>query len=109
MKKTLSILAIMSAVLVSCQKEESDYVSIEPNRLQFDAEGGAKEIRIYSSSQWIMVGHSDWCTPQYRIGNNEWFVTITAQPNTTGGTRGTSLAIICGEEDALLNISQSGK
>ena len=86
MKKTLSMLAIMSAVLVSCQKEESDYVSIEPNQL-----------------------HSDWCTPQYRIGNNEWFVTITAQPNTTGGTRGTSLAIICGEEDALLNISQSGK
>ena len=109
MKKTLSMLAILSAVLASCQNEESYYVSIEPYQLQFDAQGGTQSVRISSSSQWIIVGHSDWCTPQFRMGNDGWIFSITAQPNNSGITRGAELAIICGDADALLNISQLGK
>ena len=70
MKKTLSMLAIMSAVLLSCAKSEINEdngnpqdepvyeISISPTELIFDAIGGEQTVTITSSDYWGIDG--DW-------------------------------------------------
>ena len=80
MKKTLSMLAIMSAVLVSCTKSEINEdngnngnppvepvyeISISPNDLTFGAEGGKKTLTITAKenewgTNWNMAGETSW-------------------------------------------------
>ena len=79
MKKTLSMLAIMSAILVSCEKSENvevwednpdpEYsISISPSELIFGATGGEQTVRVtsyyqdasYSTIGWELYGESEW-------------------------------------------------
>ncbi len=78
MKKTLSMLAIMSAVLVSCEKPENgvdnteptpdpEYsISLSPTELTFGAEGGKKTMVVTAkvgnelSESWKMTGETQW-------------------------------------------------
>ena len=63
MKKTLSMLAIMSAVLVSCTKSEvtnpDASISVSPAELNFDATGGDKTVTITSTGEWSVAYTSD--------------------------------------------------
>ena len=92
MKKTLSMLAIMSAVLVSCEKPENrgdnteptpdpEYsISISPTELTFGAEGGEQSVTVTSSEDWYIDGESDWCEVSASYGESGDKILIKLTP-----------------------------
>ena len=128
MKKTLSMLAIMSAVLVSCTKseinedngnnggngntpEEPIYeISISPKDLSFGAEGGDQTVTVTSSEDWYLDGESDWCEVSASYGNNGDKVTFSATPyENTAEERTATFTFYCGDKDVELIVTQEAK
>lgn len=125
MKKTLSMLAIMSAVLVSCEKSENNgdigndntveqpetptsEISISPAEITFGAEGGEQAITITSSDKWTLDKSDDWCSASSYAGDNEDEIVIKVEPyDNTKESRETKLVFVCGDNTAELNIRQS--
>lgn len=127
MKKTLSMLAVMSAVLVSCEKTEinNDWdnsnteeqpenptfeISVSPSELKFGAEGGEQAITVTSSDEWEVKGESDWCDISVTSGKNGDKVTFFADPYTnTEEARTATYTFVCGDKKIELNIEQEAK
>ena len=86
MKKTLSMLAIMSAVLVSCAKSEvtnpdaNASISVSPTELNFDATGGDKTVTITSTGKWSVYTSDDWVELSATSGQNGDKINISADP-----------------------------
>ena len=92
MKKTLSMLAIMSAVLVSCAKSEINEdngnngnppvepvyeISITPIDLTFGAEGGDQTVTVTSSEDWYLdVNRNDECTENGKLSAQKTVTTV---------------------------------
>ena len=125
MKKTLSMLAIMSAVLVSCTKSEinedngnngnqqgePEYeISISPTELTFGAEGGEQTITVSSSEDWYLDGESDWCEVSASYGSDGDKVTFTADTyDNTEEARTATFTFHCGDKDIDLVVTQEAK
>ena len=125
MKKTLSMLAIMSAVLVSCTKSEINEdngnngnppdepvyeISITPKDLTFGAEGGDQSVTVTSSEDWYLDGESDWCEVSTSYGSNGDKVTFSADPyENTAEERTATFTFYCGDKDVELVVTQEAK
>ena len=122
MKKTLSMLAIMSAVLVSCTKSEINEdngnpqdepvyeISISSKDLTFGAEGGDQSVTVTSSEDWYLDGESDWCKVSTSYGSNGDKVTFSADPyENTNEERTATFTFYCGDKDVELVVTQEAK
>ena len=122
MKKTLSMLAIMSAVLVSCTKSEINEdngnppdepvyeISIYPKDLTFGAKGGDQTVTVTSSEDWYLDGESDWCKVSTLYGSNGDKVTFSADPyENTAEERTATFTFYCGDRDVELIVTQEAK
>lgn len=122
MKKTLSMLAIMSAVLVSCAKSEINEdngnpqdepvyeISISSKDLTFGAEGGDQSVTVTSSEDWYLDGESDWCKVSTSYGSNGDKVTFSADPyENTNEERTATFTFYCGDKDVELVVTQEAK
>ena len=116
MKKTLSMLAIMSAVLVSCAKSEINEdngnnkpvyeISISPNDLTFGAEGGEQIVTVTSSDDWYLDGENYWCEVSASYGESGDEILIVVNPNAAEYSRTAKLVFTCGDKTAELTINQ---
>ena len=115
MKKTLSMLALMSAVLVSCTKSEvtdaNASISVSPTELTFDATGGDKTVTITSTGDWSVAYTSDeWFELSATSGQNGDKITITADPyDNTEDERYGYIDFYCGNSSTSVSITQSAK
>ena len=120
MKKTLSMLAIMSAVLVSCKKSEINEdngnnkpvyeISISPKDLTFGAKGGDQTVTVTSSEDWYLDGESDWCKVSASYGSNGDKVMFSADPyENTAEERTATFTFYCGDKDVELVVTQEAK
>ena len=94
MKKTLSMLAIMSAVLVSCTKSEisqdggnpeSTFLNVYYDDIVFPSKGGEEYFDIESNTDWTISNNSDWLTIEPTEGNGYASVTLTASASDVYG------------------------
>ena len=116
MKKTLSMLAIMSAVLVSCAKSEvtnpdaNASISVSPTELNFDATGGDKTVTITSTGEWSVYTSDDWFELSATSGQNGDKITISADPyDNIEKERYAYIEFYCGSSATSLSITQSAK
>ena len=116
MKKTLSMLAIMSAVLVSCAKSEvtnpdaNASISVSPTELNFDATGGDKTVTITSTGEWSVYTSDDWFELSATSGQNGDKITISADPyDNTEEERYAYIEFYCGSSATSLSLTQSAK
>ena len=114
MKKTLSMLALMSAILVSCTKPEDPNrdasISVSPTELNFDATGGDKTVTITSSGEWSAYTSEGWFELSATSGQNGDKITITVDPyDNTEDERSAYIEFCCGNSSASVSIIQSAK
>ena len=121
MKKYLLLLAIMSALLVSCEKPENNEpeppvpepeysILIYPAELTFGAEGGEQTVTVTSSEDWYLYGESDWCKVSASYGENGDIVTVAAsQYDNTSEKRTATFTFRCGDKDVELAVTQEAK
>lgn len=116
MKKTLSMLAIMSAVLVSCAKSEvtnpdaNASISVSSTELNFDAKGGDKTVTITSTGEWSVYTSDDWFELSATSGQNGDKITISTDPyDNTEEERYGYIEFYCGSSATSLSITQSAK
>ena len=126
MKKILFSLALMSALLVSCEPEngednqeptpEPEYsISISPAELTFGAEGGEQSVTVTAKygdddAQWELYGESDWCEVSTTYGDNGTKVSFTADAySNTEEARTATYTFVCGDKEAELKIEQEAK
>lgn len=116
MKKTLSMLAILSAVLVSCAKSEvtnpdaNASISVSPTELNFDATGGDKTVTITSTGEWSVYTSDDWFELSATSGQNGDKITISADPyDNTEEERYGYIDFYCGSSSTSVSITQSAK
>ena len=112
MKKTLSMLALMSAVLVSCPEDPNRdaSISVSPTELNFDATGGDKTVTITSSGEWSAYTSEGWFELSATSGQNGDKITITVDPyDNTEDERSAYIEFCCGNSSASVSIIQSAK
>ena len=120
MKKILLPLALMSALLVSCEKPENkepeldpEYaISVSPTEITFGVEGGDAEvtITITNSDEWRMWGISsmpDWIEITEQYGENGATITVTAKEyNAEAESRSGEIVFIYENKDAKVSVTQ---
>ena len=120
MKKYLLPLALMSALLVSCEKPENkepelepEYaISVSPTEITFGVEGGDAEvtITITNSDEWRMWGISsmpDWIEITEQYGENGATITVTAKEyNAEAESRSGEIVFIYENKDAKVSVTQ---
>ena len=114
MKKILLPLALMSALLVSCEKPENgednpdpEYsISISPTELTFGAEGGEQIVTVTSSDDWYLDGENYWCEVSASYGESGDEILIVVNPNAAEYSRTAKLVFTCGDKTAELTINQ---
>ena len=129
MKKYLLPLALMSALLVSCEKPENNEpepepepepeyaISISPAELTFGAEGGEQTVKVTSTYGeegdlwWLETEeYCDWCEASLSSGENGEEVTFTVDSyDNTDETRTVAFTFYCGDKEADLLITQEAK
>ena len=129
MKKFLLPLALMSALLASCEKPENNepepepepeyVISVSPAELTFGAEGGEQTVKVTSTyggegSYWYLSAEedNDWCkvSSSYLFGENGDEVTFAVeQYYDTDDTRTATFTFTCGDKEADLIITQEAK
>lgn len=87
--RRLSLIFVFLLTLFSCTKEEDNtqlYLNtLEDAFVSFDFNGGAKEIKFYSSAEWRIYGQNDWCTVSQESGNaGNVSLNIVVSPNIQG-------------------------
>ena len=112
MKKFLSILAILAAVMLtsSCQKELPDAIknidvsqggqtpaspeiSLDNNSLEFSAESGSKAFNIKSNTSWTVSSNQTWCSVSPTSGKNNGSVTVKVSENTQTSARTATVTV----------------
>ena len=114
MKKYLLPLAIMSALLVSCEKPEPEYeISISPTELIFGAEGGEQTVKITSTygeegASWWMNAEADydWCEPLTSSGVNGEEITFIVKPRNQTYNEQATFTFYCGDKETSFYIIQ---
>lgn len=114
MKKILSMLAIMSAVLVSCTKEtnenggdhESTYLNIYYDDIVFPSKGGEAYFDIESNTDWTISNTSDWLKIKPTKGNGNASITLTASASDVYDDRNTVITVRAGDKTKTFTITQ---
>lgn len=115
MKKTLSMLAIMSAVLVSCTKSEinqegdnpkESYLNVYYDDIVFPSKGGEDYFDIESNTDWIISNTSDWLTIEPTEGNGNSSITLTASASDVYDDRNTVITVKAGDKTETFTVTQ---
>ena len=123
MKKTLSMLAIMSAVLVSCTKSEINedngnssneeenpseemYLNVYYDDIVFPSNGGEDYFDIESNTDWTISNTSDWLTIKPTEGNGNASITLTATASDDYDDRNTVITVKAGDKTETFTITQ---
>lgn len=115
MKKTLSMLAIMSAVLVSCTKSEinqdggnpeSTYLNVYYDDIVFPSKGGEDYFYIESNTNWTISNSSDWLTIEPTEGNGNTSITLTASASDVYDDRNTVITVKAGDKTKTFTVTQ---
>ena len=110
MKKTLSMLALMSAVLVSCTKSEingeNGYLNIHYDDIVFPSKGGKDYFDIESNTNWTISNSSDWLTIEPTEGNGNASVTLTATASDVYDDRNTVITVKAGDNTKTFTATQ---
>lgn len=115
MKKTLSMLAIMSAVLVSCTKSEINqggdnpeetYLNVYYDDIVFPSKGGEDYFDIESNTDWTISNASDWLTTEPTEGNGNASVTLTAAASDVYDDRNTVITVKAGDKTETFTVTQ---
>ena len=115
MKKTLSLLALMSAVLVSCTKSEisqeernteSTFLNVYYDDIVFPSKGGEDYFDIESNTDWTISNASDWLTIEPTEGNGNASVTLTAAASDVYDDRNTVITVKAGDKTETFTIIQ---
>ena len=115
MKKTLSMLALMSAVLVSCTKSEisqdggnpeSTYLNVYYDDIVFPSKGGEDNFDIESNTEWTISNTSDWLTIEPTEGNGNASITLTASASDVYEDRNTVITVKAGDKTETFTVTQ---
>ena len=115
MKKTLSILAIMSTVLVSCVKSEisqdgenpeSTFLNVYYDDIVFPSKGGQEYFGIESNIGWTISNSSDWLTIEPTEGTGYASVTLTASASDVYEDRNTVITVKAGDKTETFTVTQ---
>ena len=114
MKKTLSMLAILSAVLVSCTKEtnenggnpESTYLNVYNVDIVFPSNGGEDYFDIESNTDWTISNTSDWLKIKPTKGNGNASITLTASASDIYDDRNTVITVRAGDKTKTFTVTQ---
>ena len=110
MKKTLSMLAILSVVLVSCTKseinEEKGYLNVDYEDIVFPSKGGEAYFDIESNTNWTISNSSDWLTIEPTEGNGNASVTLTASASDVYDDRNTVITVKAGDKTETFTVTQ---
>ena len=115
MKKTLSMLAIMSAVLVSCTKteisQEGDnpeeiYLNVYYDDIVFPSEGGEDYFDIDTNTDWVIDNDADWLTIEPKEGNGYNYITLTATASDVYDDRNTVITVKAGDKTESFTVTQ---
>lgn len=114
MKKALSMLALMSAVLVSCTKEtnenrgnpESTYLNVYYDDIVFPSKGGEDYFDIESNTDWTISNTSDWLKIKPTKGNGNASITLTASASDVYDDRNTVITVRAGDKTKTFTVTQ---
>lgn len=108
MKRILLPLTIMSALLVSCNKEQEQEheIYVYPTELIVGAEGGQYEITVYSTDYW--TASYGWATLSAYNGYDGDVITLTVAPYLSSEGKGRVIehTFYCHDKSALLTVMQ---
>lgn len=112
MRKLISILAILAAVMLtpSCQKELPDAIknidvskgdqtpaspeiSLDMNNMEFSSESGSKAFNIKSNTSWTVSSNQTWCSVSPSSGKNSGSVTVKVSENTQTSARTATVTV----------------
>ena len=110
MKKILLPLALMSALLVSCEKpvQEYYYIWIERRELHFALYGDEQSVIVESSHDWEVADYPDWCIPSIKSGQSGAEVTFTVTENDSESQREGEIIFSCGDAADSIIVLQDG-
>lgn len=81
MKKDLLLLLSLFFVILSCQKDEDPYVSINQTDVTINDIGGSQSISFESNVNWTAKSSAGWCSVSPSSGNaGPSSTTITVTP-----------------------------
>lgn len=110
MKKTLSMLALMSAILVSCTKpeihEEKGYLNVYYEDIVFPSKGGEEYFDIESNTNWTISNSSDWLTIEPTKGNGNASITLTATASDVYDDRNTVITVKAEDKTETFTVTQ---
>ena len=114
MKKALSMLAILSAVLVSCTKEtnenggnpDSTYLNVYYDDIVFPSKGGEDYFDIESNTDWTISNTSDWLKIKPTKGNGNASITLTASASDVYDDRNTVITVRAGDKTKTFTVTQ---
>ena len=117
------MLAIMSAVLVSCTKSEINedngnssneeenpseeiYLNVYYDDIVFPSKGGEDYFDIESNTDWTISNTSDWLTIEPAEGNGNASVTLTASASDVYDDRNTVITVKAGDKTETFTVTQ---
>ena len=93
---------------VKITQEAKEYsISIEPTEIEFEAEGGERNITVTSSDSWRLTTSSDWIATSTKSGNNGSMVNIAVGYNTSDEIRTGIITFTCGDKTAKFTVTQN--
>ena len=112
MKRILMFIAAVAVALSSCKEIDpvvSAVLTIDPQTLTFDAEGGSQIVNITTDAgSWTLTqsDDSDWCQPARKSGTTSTSLSVKVQAN-TGDARVAELVFSAPNcSDVKLTVSQ---
>ncbi|WP_200975201.1 cellulase family glycosylhydrolase [Echinicola sp. 20G] len=101
---------LLFGTLTSCS-DQADQKPVEltlsSSQLDFDADGGSKEIALTSNSRWKAQTTVDWLSLQPSSGNGNAMLKFTSTNNAEISPRSTTLEIKAGSITKSVSISQA--
>lgn len=85
---------------------EASYISVSSDEIYFDADGGSRDISVYTDGDWgVYVNTDSWG----HVSAYSSYLTLTVQPNNSSEMRTDYFVIRAGDETKRINITQYGK
>jgi len=107
----ISALLLFTAIsLTSCTEEEDPpqevVLNVNPEILEFDAEGGVESLQITSNTTWSASIGEDWIALSENSSDGNATISVTVQPNPNSENRQVTLTITAGDHLQEVQVVQ---
>lgn len=89
------------------QEAKEFSISIEPTKIEFEADGGDQTITVTSSDSWRLSVNNDWITTSTKSGENGSLVNIIVGYTTSTEVRTGIITFTCGDKTAKFTVTQN--